>query len=88
MQTNAGEKMISEKGTVEGFGEVWFDNQAIRNIFSLSDVVQKGFRVVYDSDVSDEFVVYLRNERTIRFPSDKRGLYVKETYDQMQKRLV
>ena len=37
MGTNARRKFINEKGLVEGYGEVWFDKQAISNLFSLSD---------------------------------------------------
>ena len=68
METNARRKIISEKGHVDRFGEVWFDKHAISNIFSLSDVVKKGFRVVYDSEIGDEFIVHLRDKRTISFP--------------------
>ena len=57
------------------------------NLFSLSDVVKKGMHVSYDSDVADEFRVTTNEGRTILFPVDSRGLYVKESYDDMKSRL-
>ena len=39
--------------------------------------------VSYDSDIADEFRVTTKEGRTILFPVDTRGLYVKESYDEM-----
>ena len=66
---------------------MWYGNKAVSNLFSLSDMVKKGTRVRYDSDIADEFTVLTSNGPTIKFPVDKRGLYVKETYEQMKRRL-
>ena len=57
METNAGRKVIENKGVVEGYGEVWFDADAVSNLFSLSDVIKKGMHVSYDSGVVDGFRV-------------------------------
>ena len=43
-------------------------------------------RVNFDSDVANEFIVTTKEGRTIRFPVDDRGLYVKESYSQIKKR--
>ena len=37
------------KATVPNFGEVWFDEQAITNIFSFAEMEDK-FPITYDSD--------------------------------------
>ena len=66
---------------------MWYDKQAVSNLFSLSDVVKKGMHVFYDSDIADEFKVTTNEGRTILFPVDRRGLYVKESYDNMKSRL-
>ena len=87
METNAGNKIINTKGNIPGYGDVWYDETAISNLFSLSDMVEKGVRVVYDSQVADEFVVHTKEGHTIRFPVDERGLYVKEKFDDLQTRL-
>ena len=49
IETSAGSKVIQEKGLIDGYGKVWYDSQALSNLFSSSDMVRKGMRVVYDS---------------------------------------
>ena len=65
METNAGRKIINQKGMVPGYGEVWYDNHAVSNLFSLSDVIKKGMRVYFDSDIANEFIVTTQEGRTI-----------------------
>ena len=43
--------------------------------------------VSYDSDIADEFNITTQDGRTIKFPANEWGLYVKETYQQMKQRL-
>ena len=83
----SGQKVIGNKGVIEGYGKVWLDADAVSNLFSLLEVVKKGMHVSYDSDIADKFRVTTQDGRTIKFPVDERGLYVKETYQQMKKRL-
>ena len=39
--TNAGTRIVSEQAMVAAFGKVWFDEQAIANIFALADLKKK-----------------------------------------------
>ena len=73
MKANTGSKLIQEKGIIPGYGDVWYDKNAVSNLFSLSDMVSRGLRVVYDSEKVDELVVYTKDECTIKFPVDERG---------------
>ena len=38
------------------FGKVWFDEQAIANIFALADLKKK-YHVTYDLTIEDAFIV-------------------------------
>ena len=64
-----------------GFGTVWFDQDAIANIFGLNQL-KKLARVTYDSDVKDAFLVHkpegissslrrAQKDFIITIPSDK-----------------
>jgi hypothetical protein len=58
MATNAGTKITTQEATVPGYGSVWYDEDAIANISSLANMVKKnGFRVVYDSDIENAFIL-------------------------------
>ena len=88
METNAGSKVMKLKGEIEGFGEVWFDEEAVSNLMALCDLVRRGHRVTYDSDVEDAFVVHVRDAkgrilRQIYFKANNKGLYVKQKESEM-----
>ena len=51
---------------------------ALMNIVSVSDVVQKGFHVIFYSAYDNAFYVTDENKRTVRFPCNEAGLYMKE----------
>ena len=79
METNAGTKTLDKKAHIPGYGEVYFDKDAVSNLLSLSELVRRGNRVFYDSSIEDCFVVTCENSgKVLRFPVDHRGLYVKE----------
>ena len=89
METNAGRKVIKKKGEISGFGEVWYDPEAMSNLIALNDLVERGHRVTYDSDVANKFIVWVRDKkkkvlRTIEFQANSKGLYVKEKEDAMK----
>ena len=65
-----------------GYGKVWYDDSAISNLFSVSDLVNRGHRVKIDTDIKNKFLVQTNKCIIIRFPVDKRGLYVKEKFDE------
>ena len=46
--TNAGRRIVTHKAKVDGFGEVWYNEDAIANIFSLKDLIKK-HKVTFDS---------------------------------------
>ena len=39
--TNAGRRKVTHKANVDGFGEVWYNEDVIANIFSLKDLIKK-----------------------------------------------
>jgi hypothetical protein len=61
------------KGKVPGFGKVYYDEEAIANIFGFSDL-EKKHGITYDSNKEDAFLVHMDNE-TIKFECSPDGLY-------------
>ena len=56
-----------------GFGEVWYDDNAITNIFSFSEMEGK-YRITYNSTIEKAFKVYLPN-KIIKLRRSNNGLY-------------
>ena len=54
--------------------KVWYSDEAIENILSLTNLVKK-YRVTYDSHQDDDFNVQT-NIRIINFKRDKQGIYI------------
>jgi hypothetical protein len=52
LATNAGVKQSNQEAFVPGFGKVFYDKDAIANIFGFSDLKQK-HRITYDSEKED-----------------------------------
>jgi hypothetical protein len=73
LATNAGVKQSNRKANVLGFGKVYYDKDAIANIFGLSDLKKK-HRITYDSDKEDAFLVHMNN-KIIKFKCSPDGLY-------------
>jgi hypothetical protein len=69
---NAGIVIVQTVGDLPGYGTVWFYPDGIANILSLA-LVQKKFRVTYDSGNGNKFVVHDRLMR--RFTMSERGLF-------------
>ena len=82
---NAGSKQHSTKATVPGFGEVWFDPEAIANIFGFAEM-RKKHQITYDSDKEDAFLVYTENG-IIKFKVTQEGLYEYEVTKEYLKNL-
>jgi hypothetical protein len=61
LATNAGVKQSNCEANVPGFGKVYYDEDAIANIFGFSDLKKK-HRITYDSDKEDAFLVHMDNE--------------------------
>jgi hypothetical protein len=73
LMTNAGTRESNQVADVPGYGTVWYDAQAIANIFGLSDLKKK-YRVTYDSHNGDCFKVHM-DKKVIEFKCNKDGLY-------------
>ena len=73
--TNAGTRIVSEQAMVAGFGKVWFDEQAIANIFALADLKKK-YHVTYDPAIEDAFIVHRENKEPLKFKCTDHGIYV------------
>src|SRR5210317_1986933 len=73
MNTNTGSKLIEEKGTVIGFGDAWYNEKLLGNIFGFAGTVDM-YRIMYDSEIEDAFNVYTENG-VIKFKWNKDGLY-------------
>ena len=58
LATNAGTSLSNEIADVPGYSMVWFDENAIANIFGLSELKKK-YRITYDLEVDDAFVVHM-----------------------------
>jgi len=73
MATNAGTKILTMKGDVPDFGEVWYDPSQMANIIGFQHLAEK-HRVTYDTD-NDDFIVDM-GHKTIRFVGTPQRLYV------------
>ena len=78
MSTNNGNKDLCEEGDWKEWGSTYVRKTALMDIVSVSDAVNKGFRVLFDSDRENCFyVVDKTNGQIIRFPHSE-GLYVRD----------
>ena len=82
LATNASVKHSNKEATVPGFGTVYYDEDAIANIFGLSDL-KKNHRVTYDSNKEDAFLVHM-NDKIIKFECSPDGLYQYKVSDNYQ----
>ena len=73
LATNAGTRINNQKADVPDFGEVWYDNKAITNIFALKEMIKR-YRVTYDSNVEDAFIIHLPH-KVVKFRRSPNGLY-------------
>ena len=72
--TNAGILQTTQKATLPGWGEVWFNPQAITNIFSYAEMAKR-HRITYDSNKEDAFIVQLPHKQ-VKFTKTEQGLYI------------
>jgi hypothetical protein len=74
---NARTSIITQKGTLENYVEVWYNAKGIANILSLEKVKQK-YPVRYDSDNGNQFVV-VQPKKQVVFQQSGSGLYYHDT---------
>ena len=88
MATNAGVRISNQEATVPEFGKVWYDEEAIANIFGLADLIKKGHRITFDSNIENAFIVHLP-DKIVKFEATPEGLYrfeVPESYKESIKK--
>ena len=71
---NAGTTVTNMMGMLPGYGEVWYDPNAIANILSLKRVKEE-HRVTYDSVEENAFVVHKEDGANVKFRQSPKGLY-------------
>ena len=75
IRCNAGVQTTKLKGYLGDFPElVWFDPGGVANVLSLHIII-KYYRVSYDSNVSDEFLIEVSSDTTLHFTPTAKGLY-------------
>ena len=70
---NTGVKKSNQEALVPGFGKVYYNKDAIANIFGFSDL-KKTHRITYDADKDDAFLVHM-NDKILKFECTPEGLY-------------
>ena len=87
LSTNGGDILTNKRATVPGYGEVWYDPNAIANIFSLAEM-EKKYCITYNSSKEKAFVVDLPNKK-LKFMQSNNGLFIyKPNYKTNNKSLV
>ena len=61
-------------GDFSNYSRVWFSKRGMVNILSFQNVVKK-FRVTYDSNTEDAFIVHTSIRKKLKFIPSLRGLY-------------
>jgi hypothetical protein len=75
VRCNAGVRSTNQQGYLGNFPDpVWFNPDGAANILSLSSV-KRHYRVQFDSEGDDAFIVSNREGNTMRFTPTKNGLY-------------
>ena len=73
MATNVGTRLTNQEANIPGFGTVWYDEGAIVNIFSFTELVDK-HRITFDSSVENTFLVH-QPDKIVKFEHTPEGLY-------------
>ena len=76
MSTNNGNKGLEDISNWKEWGQLYLCESTLTDIVLVSDAVEKGFRVIFDSSVENCFyVINQKDGSSIRFPINK-GLYM------------
>ena len=78
--SNGGTLKITKKGTLDGYGLVWYHPKAITNILSLSNVTNR-IPISYDSRNGEVFIMH-KPEGDRYFTQISAGLYRFDTRDE------
>ena len=74
---NAGTATTDMIGDFKSYGTVWYHASGIANVLSLAKVKER-FRVTFDSNKGNAFIVHKENGATRKFQQSKSGLYYSE----------
>jgi hypothetical protein len=77
---NGGKLFTNQKAMVPNYDEVWYNPNAVTNIFSLSKM-EKKHRITYDSTKEKAFTVHLPNKEVKFIKSSNVLYYHKPTYN-------
>ena len=72
--TNTGILQATQKATLPGWGEVWFNLQEITNIFNYAEMA-KCHHITYNSNKEDVLIVQLPHKQ-VKFTKAEQGLYI------------
>ena len=61
-------------GTLPKYGKVWYYPDGIANILSFKNAKKK-YRITYDNDIADEFIIDNRAGKKMTFGPSEEGLY-------------
>jgi hypothetical protein len=73
LSTNAGDLITDQKADVPDYGQVWYDKNAMTNVFSLAEM-EKHHRVTYESQKESAFIVHTPRGPT-KFTKGPENLY-------------
>ena len=76
---NTGFVDANQKGTITGYGIVWFNRNGIANIISMANSAKK-FPITYDRNAGDKFILHKDSEQII-FNWSPSGLYFHDNRD-------
>ena len=79
IDTNGGRMTCTQKALLHGYGEVWYNKNAITNILSLKNVKDK-YPVTYNSETGNMFIVH-KPEKNVIFQESSNGLWYHDTND-------
>jgi hypothetical protein len=80
IRTQAGKIMTDMVGDLHNYGPVWYCKGGIANILLLNNVKRR-YKVTFDSENGNEFVVHKTCRGTRTFRQSTRGLYYMSTND-------
>ena len=80
IESNRGSKLVKEEAEAFAYGTVYFWDNALTNICSLSELAKKT-RVTFDSKKETAFLVYRKDGSHVKFSCTAKGSYVLQTRD-------
>ncbi len=73
LATNAGDLTTNQQATVPAYGKVWYDEEAMTNVFSLAEMMDR-HQVTFNSAKENAFIVHTE-KGPVKFPRGPENLY-------------